>query len=140
MFVAGVHVEVGGGEFDDFGCAVEGVEDEDAVLVGQFQARGDFRRAGLLGLADCGFFLVDFDGFFHAGGVIFGIGGGVVGLLPFAGSDPVDEVAGELFPLVALLREVANAVANNLVFADKLKGSVFEDESVVSLQTGGIFL
>ena len=52
--------------------------------------------------------------------------------LPFAGSFPVDQTGGQLFPIAAALdRDVADAFADNLVLADDLIGAVFEDEAMV---------
>ena len=61
--------------------------------------------------------------------------------LPFAGGFPIDEVEGQFFPVAAALDgDVADTVADDLVFADELVGAVFEDKAMVGAGVGQVRL
>ena len=58
-------------------------------------------------------------------------------LFPLVGGGPVDQVFGELFPVAATFDgDVADAIADDFIFADDLVAAVFEDEAVIDLDSG----
>ena len=49
---------------------------------------------------------------------------------------PVHQVHGQLFPVAALLREVAHPLAHDLVIAHHLVGAVFQDQPMIPPHSG----
>ena len=137
--VARVEAHVGGGQLDNLRRAVKSVEDEDAVFIGQLEAGSNFRGAGALLVAGRGLFLVNVFGFLHGRGRNI-VGRGVVGAAPFFGGAPVDQLVGQLLPIVALLGEIADAVADDFVLAHELVAAVLEDKAMIALLAGRVGL
>jgi hypothetical protein len=139
--VAGVAVDIAEGliDVDELGDALEVVEDEDAVALRKAEAGSDERGAGAeVGAFGSGFG-IDFGGFGEAGvagrlrgsvGSRFRLSAGLMFLVPFVGGGPVDEGFRDFFPVVALGREKADAVAVGFVFGDDLVRAVFENEAL----------
>jgi len=133
---------------NQLGDALEVIEDEDAVPIGQMQTRRHQRGAGaLIGAfgGDCGVdgggLLLFFRGSNGTGGFSRGRGlrTRLMLLIPFVGSGPVDQVPGDLLPLGALGAVVADAVTVDFPLRCDLVRAVFEDEALAAevLRGGG---
>src|SRR6266700_1189967 len=84
---------------------------------------GDFRRARFLGL-EFGFeFLIQlarFRGLSRTGATCVELIGGF----------PVDQILGQFFPLATIGAAVADAVALNLIFGDRLVGAILQNQAL----------
>ena len=130
-----VHRKIARDQFHQLRRALKGIEDEYAIFIGQLETLRHQRHARALLVALLGFLLVEFLCLFHRGRSIFFDQVGVF-LFPLVRSIPVHEIRGQLLPFAALLREITHAVADDLVIADQLVVTVFEDEPVVSPHAG----
>ncbi len=116
-----VDVALGLLHFNQLRLALKIIEQEDAGIVGEAQARGDLGKVRQFGCAVGVGFFVDGGG--------FGDGGGGAVFLVFFGGGPVHQRGGKFFPLVAFGAFVADAVAFDFILGDELVGAVFEDET-----------